>query len=235
MKLNKPLFPAFLLLILLPFACVPPSNEVPVDVRIDFSKKQQQKVYDYQDQGQTDSLIAYFHNQDPTLRYLAVSAFASIKDSTAVDSIVPLLNDRVEDVRIAAAYALGQIGHASAERHLINAFQRYDTAGVARNFNAAILEAVGKCGSKNSLGSLAGISTYTPKDTVLLTGQAWGIYRFALRGITSPEGTALMVKYATNHQYPAQVRFVAANYLMRARNIDLSGADNELAPAIARE
>lgn len=235
MKLNKPLFPAFLLLILLPFACVPPSNEVPVDVRIDFSKKQQQKVYDYQDQGQTDSLIAYFHNQDPTLRYLAVSAFASIKDSAAVDSIVPLLNDRVEDVRIAAAYALGQIGHASAERHLINAFQRYDTAGVARNFNAAILEAVGKCGSKNSLGSLAGISTYTPKDTVLLTGQAWGIYRFALRGITSPEGTALMLKYATNHQYPAQVRFVAANYLMRARNIDLSGADNELAPAIARE
>ncbi len=235
MNLNKLLSPAFLMLILVPFSCVPPSNEVPTEVRIDFSKKQQQKVYDYQDQGQTDSLVAYFRNSDPTLRYLAVAAFASLKDSAAIDSIVPLLNDRVEDVRIAAAYALGQIGHASAERHLINAFQRYDTAGIAKNFNAAILEAVGKCGSKNSLGSLAGISTYTPKDTALLTGQAWGIYRFALRGITSPEGTEMMLKYATNHRYPVQVRFVAANYLMRARNIDLSSADNEIAPAIARE
>ena len=235
MNLNKLFYPACVLLILQAFACVPPSSQVSTVVQVDFSNKEQQKVYDFQDQGQVDSLLPYFRHPDPTFRYLAVSAFASLQDSTAIDSIVPLLNDPVEDVRIAATYALGQIGHRAAERHLINAFQRYDTAGVARNFNASILEAIGKCGSKSSLASLAGISTYTPKDTALLTGQAWGIYRFALRGITSSEGTALMLKYATSHQYPVQVRFVAANYLMRATNIDLLNADTDLAPAIARE
>lgn len=235
MHLNKLLIPAILSFWVLPFSCVPPTDEVPTNVRVDFNDKQQQQLYDYQDQGITDSLILFFRHKDPTLRYLAVSAFASIKDSSAIDSIVPLLNDRVEDVRTAAAYALGQIGNGAAERHLVNAFQRYDTAGVVRNFNAAILEAIGKCCTRNSLESLVNISTYTPKDTILLTGQAWGVYRFALRDITSPQGTALMLKYATNHQYPVQVRFVAANYLMRAKNIDLSTADAELAPAIARD
>lgn len=235
MNSNKLLYLATLVILCLSNACVPPSNEMPSEVHVDFTNALQQKVYNFQDQGQIDSLIPYFRHPDPTLRYLSVMAFASLKDSTVIDSLVPLLNDRVEDVRIAAAYSLGQIGHRAAEQHLINSFQRYDTAGVAKNFNAAILEAVGKCGSKNTLASLVGISTYTPRDTVLLAGQAWGIYRFALRGITSEEGTALMLKYATSSQYPEVVRFVAANYLMRADNINLNNADTDIAAAIARE
>ncbi|MCB0644794.1 MAG: peptidylprolyl isomerase, partial [Phaeodactylibacter sp.] len=69
----------------------------------------------------------------------------------------------------------------------------------------------------------------------LLEGQAWGIYRFALRGITAASGTARMLELATDQTIPNQVRFIAANYLYRARNIDLSGADSQLVQALARE
>ncbi|GIV30729.1 MAG: hypothetical protein KatS3mg029_0080 [Saprospiraceae bacterium] len=217
------------------WSCVPPTEEVLTEVRIDFTDPLQQKVYDFQDRGLSDSLYPYFRHANPTLRYLAVMAFASLRDSAAVDSLIPVLRDPVEAVRIGAAYALGQIGSARAEQPLTEAFQRFDTAGVARYFNAAILEAIGKCGGRRSLDAMATVSTYQPTDTVLLEGQCWGIYRFALRGLTLPEGTSRMLKYATSGQYPPSVRFIAANYLMRAKDIDLGGADIQLAPALPRE
>jgi cyclophilin family peptidyl-prolyl cis-trans isomerase len=66
-------------------------------------------------------------------------------------------------------------------------------------------------------------------DTALLEGQAWGIYRFALRDIVSEEGTGRMVKFLGDAGYPESVQFIAANYLMRAKNIKL---DSLAAPLI---
>ncbi len=215
--------------------CVPPSEGEQADVHLDFTNPIYQSLYDLQDRGMTDSLVHYFRQKDPTLRYIAALAFASIKDSLAIDSLTGLLYDPVDEVRIAAAYALGQIGNPKAQQPLLDAFDRYDTTGVSRYFNSAILEAIGKCGSPNLLESLASISTYRLSDTLLMEGQAWGIYRFALRDIVSPLGTTKMMDFATNSKYPADVRFIAANYLARAKNIELLKGDSLIAPAIARE
>lgn len=216
------------------FQCVPPSDDHLREVFIDFSNPRIQNLYDLQDRGLSDSLFHYFRNENPTYRYLSAMAFASIKDTTAVDSLVPLLSDPVEEVRVAAAYSLGQIGSPAAEKYLLEKFDRYDDSGVSRYFNAAILEAIGKCGSERLLDPLATISTYRNEDTILLEGQAWGIYRYALRNMTSEEGTAKMLDFATKLRTPPSVRFIAANYLSRA-DIDLTDKDEQLAPALPRE
>ena len=215
--------------------CVPPTEEKLADVHVDFTNPNLQRLYDLQDKGMTDSLFHYFRHKDPTFRYMAGLAFASIKDTMAIDSMFGLLHDPVDEVRVAAAYALGQIGNARAEQHLLDVFDRYDTTGVSKYFNSAILEAIGKCGSENLLGALAAISTYRLTDTLLMEGQAWGIYRYGLRDIVSPEGTAKMMDFATGSRYPASVRFIGANYLSRTKNIELVNGDSLIAPAIARE
>jgi len=65
-------------------------------------------------------------------------------------------------------------------------------------------------------------STYKIEDDQLLLGQARGIYRFALRGITSEKGTDRMAEIVINTAFPIEARVMAANYLFRARDINLT-------------
>jgi cyclophilin family peptidyl-prolyl cis-trans isomerase len=215
--------------------CVPPSEEKAMGVHLDFTNPTYQAIYDLKDRGQTDSLLSYFKSKDATLRYMAVIAFASIKDNAAIDSLAYMLGDPEEEIRIAAAYALGQIGDKKAEPLLLKGFDRSDTVGISKNINAAIMEAIGKCGTKKMLEALTTISSYRLTDTTLLEGQAWGIYRFGLRDSVSVAGTAKMMEFATNSKYPNSVRFIGANYLSRIKNIELEKADSLLAPALARD
>lgn len=196
-------------------ACVPPSQEIKTEVTLNWKDPVFQQIKEMEYQSEKDSLYAYFTHQDPTYRYLAAMAFASIQDSTALDSLALLLKDPVDEVRAAAAFAIGQTRSLLGEALLTDAFSRTDTAGDFRLANQAILEAIGKCGSPEMLDALVSISTYTPTDTLLLEGQSWGIYRYALREITTQGGTALLLKYATDPAYPPTVRFIAGHYLGR--------------------
>lgn len=221
-----------ILLLSLPFfqGCVPPSEEVPTEINVLISDPLFRKIHDFQDRQLRDSLYPFFRHEDPTYRYLAAMAFASIRDAGSNDSLALLLNDPSDEVRAAAAYAIGQAGDASGEPLLLRAFEREDTSGMYWMANRAILEAIGKCGTEENLRALSTISTYRPTDTLLLEGQAWGIYRYALRDITLPEGTARMLAMATDKKYPEYVRLIAANYLSRARNIQI---DSTEAPGLA--
>ena len=216
-------------------ACVMPEKREQADINIDLKDQTYRKIIDFQDRQLTDSLLPYFQEEDPVYRYGAAMAFGSIKDEAAVDALGELLDDGAEEVAIAAAYAIGQIGDASGEKYLIRAFDRYDTVGISDNYNRAILEAVGKCGTEESLEAMSSIKTYQPKDTALLEGQAWSIYRFALRQMTTDAGTKLMLQYASNKAYPEQVRFIAANYLARAQGITLDSLSSPLVEAIGKE
>jgi len=186
-----------LLLLFLCFAvsCVPPKDVVLTEVRLDYNDKDLQAIYDFQNKGQSDSLYTFFEYKDPTYRYATAMAFGSTKDVKGIAQLQSLLRDTVEDVRVAAAYALGQIGDESATQILIANFEQQksqDTLKLFRKSNAAILEAVGKCGSKNDLKLIATVRSYLPTDTMLLEGQAYSIYRFATRGIPVNDGTQRM-------------------------------------------
>lgn len=208
--------------------CLPAKEEILTTVDFDLYQPQFQKFYDLQDRQLTDSLVASFEHRDPSYRYAAALAMASIKDSTEVNSLARLLEDDIEEVRVAAAYAMGQLGTAKGEKWLIKAFQQYDSAGIHHQFNSTILEAVGKCGSKQTLKFLSTTKAYDKADTLLLEGQSRGIYQFALRGITTSESTERMANFLIEKGYPSEVRMMAANYFYRAKRINLDSFINPL-------
>lgn len=212
-------------------SCIPYEEEQLTDIELNLQDSTLQRLYTFQDEQVSDSLIAFFRHKDPTYRYASALAFGSIKANTALDSLLILLKDPIEEVRVAAAYAIGQIGESRTEDQLIGAFEQGDTAKLYNKANRAILEAVGKSASEKYLSALANISTYQATDTTLLEGQAWGLYRYALRDLTSPEGTARMIELVTKNKYPTSVRVIAANYLYRAKNITI---DSLVVPTIAQ-
>ena len=224
------------ILFTLQWGCVPPNEEIITDIRLEVENPTFQKIATFQDQQLADSLYPYFHHRDPSYRYLAARAFASIRTPRAADSLATLLNDPIDRVRAAAAYAIGQSGDEGAEQFLLRAFARQDTAGAFLAANRAILEAMGRIGSEDNLKAIATVSTYQPTDTALLQGQAYGIYQYARRGITLPEGTTRMMELMSNQRYPAEVRMIAANYLMRAEGIELEEtAGKKIAEALQQE
>jgi cyclophilin family peptidyl-prolyl cis-trans isomerase/HEAT repeat protein len=217
------------------FECVPFEEKVITEVNVDTNDPIFRKIRDFQDKNMVDSLFKYFRHEDPTYRYLAAFAFGTIQDSTALDSLAKLLTDRIELVRTAAAFAIGQTGTQKGELLLMQAFDQKDTAGFYKKSNAAILEGIGKCGTDGMLENLTGITTYKPTDTILLEGQAYGIYRFGLRKKSTEDGTRLMVKYASNDAYPQSVRLIAANYLYRTADLKLEPYADVLVTAFTKE
>ncbi len=208
------------------YSCVPVQEEVITEVELTTSDQTLQKIYDFQDKGTVDSLYTYFSHPNPGYRYASAMAFASIQDSFALKRLDPLLRDPNEDVRIAAAYAIGQIGHKSGEALLINNFAR-DTLHQWDNYNKAVLEAVGKIGSKKALGFMSQIGDYKLTDTLLLLGQAQSIYRFGLRKIIDPKGTQRMIDFIDNSKVPQSVMLYAAHYLSRATYDPLSDENRQ--------
>lgn len=212
--------------------CVPPSNEVITDINLSISDPIYQKLYDHQDRQEVDSILEYFNHANPAYRLAAVNAFASIQGNAGLDSLVEKLHDPILEVRTAAAYALGQMGIKESVDPLMNAFINKDTVDVDNKFNATILEAVGKTGNKSLLNAIASVESYRKTDTLLLLGQARAIYRFALRDITSQKGTDRMVNVVHDTAYPTEVRVLAASYLSRAKEIDISKSKFRVAEAM---
>ncbi|MEM6321886.1 MAG: peptidylprolyl isomerase [Bacteroidota bacterium] len=227
---------SFILFIVLGLTqCVPPEEVVLTEVTRDLKDSTLQQIIVYQDEQATPELIDFFDDKDPSYRYAAAMAFGSIKDEAVLDSLAILLKDPIQEVRVAAAYAIGQIGAERGANYLMDAFEQYDTARQYLKSNSTILEAVGKCGPKSTLDLLSSISTYKVTDTLLLEGQAWGIYRYALRGITSQEGTSKMLSFVNNELYPSSVRMIGANYLARSQNIDITENVQAIGETLARE
>ena len=106
--MKKLLFYSLLLVFLA--QCMPVQEEKLTDINYDLKDPILQKLYNFQDQRLTDSLLPFFQHKDPTYRYVAANAFASARNKKALQGLVTLLKDEVEEVRIAAAYAIGQIG-----------------------------------------------------------------------------------------------------------------------------
>lgn len=212
-----------LLVLLSIFACTPPElsqKEIQKgEVNIDLRNREVQQVYRLRDQHKTDSLVMLLQSKEATLRYLAALSFASVRDTLAIAPLAVLLADPVEDVRLATAFALGQMGHRKCEKSLIEAFMSGDSTSEHQMFNALVLEAVGKCGTVATLKNIASVTTYKPSDTLLMLGQCRAVFRFSQRKIIDPLGTARMVSVAANERMPAPARMVAAQYLARARDV----------------
>ena len=203
-------------------SCVPEVKKQKTNVILNHKNSDFKKIYDYISLHQVDSLIPYLNHEDPTFRYLVANGFASLNAERYYDSLFMMMNDPIIDVKSAAAYALGQQYDETLARELISNFKSKDTLSIDNLLNANILESTGKIGDLKYLEALSSVKTYRKTDTLLLLGQTRGIYRYALRGITSESGTKLMVDYVTDNSIPEEVRLIAAHYLSRSKDIDIT-------------
>ncbi len=218
------------------YSCMPPTEEVVADVEIDITDETAQQLYNLKDERKTDMLIEFLDSANPNYRYIATDAFGSVRDEAALQPLQNLLiSDPVEEVRAAAAYAIGQIGASQSTDDLVAAFAYQDTVTMNNTVRMQILEAVGKVGNHKHLKQIATVSTYTSQDDLLLLGQARAIYRFGLRGIVATEGTERMVRLLTDKTVPQETRLMAAHYLQRVRDADITGHQISLANMMSVE
>lgn len=73
------------------------------------------RIADFQDKRLSDSLYLYFDHSAAEYRKAAVLAFASVRDTLAINALNKVMvHDSHADVRRAAAFALGQLGNTRA-------------------------------------------------------------------------------------------------------------------------
>ncbi len=226
----------YFIAVLFVVGCVPPTYQASKTVKIDLSNPDVRRILDYRTAESIDSIIAYFDNENATLRYLAVESFASIKAPAHLTPIRDLLEDSSSEVKAMAAYALGQQGQSSVVEDLVGAFRGKDTISVSNAPNGMILESIGKVDDGTRyLKFLAEQNQYRTTDTLLLTGQAKAIYRYGLRGTVIPEGTKKMVEMVLDIDVPHQARLYAVHYLARAKGINIKEIQFQLANQFVKE
>lgn len=175
-------------------------------------------IADLQDRRLPDSLYPYFTHKDATYRREAVLAFGSIQESSAVGRIgALLLKDGDPSVRKAAAFALGQTQHPSAESMLLDALEKENTAEVT----AKILEAYGKTTGEWDLDPDAFLS-----DSLTAAGLGWSIYRAGLRGKAGPAAVEV-AKELLNNRHTEATRMGAAHFFARGAR-DFGAVENML-------
>lgn len=126
------------------------------------------------------SLFNYLEHKESNVRRRAVVALGNIQDTSAIDPLLPLLEDKTRSVRAAAAFALGQIGSSRSETALSERLRREtDESPIVQ-----LLQALGKSGTAKSLDDIVAFGL--PKKMLPLKGdQVLSIARFGLRNIKS--------------------------------------------------
>lgn len=204
-----------LCVLLLAVACDQQTNDYnKISTKNKFSDQVFLQIAELQDRRDTDSLIKFFDNDKPQYREAAALAFGSVQDSEAVGHLSRLLRDANVDVRIAAIYALGQIGSDSAQNSLLYSLHLEDTI-VARK---EVLTALGKCITIENYEQLI---AFQPEDSLEMEGQSWGLYRAAIRGVITAKTIERAVQFLDPHQ-TFQTRLGAAHLLARTTSADIS-------------
>jgi cyclophilin family peptidyl-prolyl cis-trans isomerase/HEAT repeat protein len=125
----------------------------------------------------------------------------SVQDTTAIDTL-----GRIEtpdlDARINAAFSLGQMYNQRAKYWLT-----FAKLGNEPRVQREISEALGKVVKKEGLSE--------PSDTAALRGNAWGIYRAGLRGITDSATINFAASILSNKQPGRDARLGAAHFFSR--------------------
>ena len=195
-------------------------NTSPAEKNI-FSDQTLRRIYTLQNERNTNELLVFLKDKNPVYRRAAVTAFASVQDPGAVETLVGLLSDENEKVRAATAYSLGQCKSKNAESYLVKAYSNEKSGIVKRS----ILEALGKCGTV--FGQDFVVSLPGEKSKEILEGQALGIYRYTLKNVYSPRGTELAFELL-KQTVSSDARLIAAHYLTRTRTLDLTSYTSRL-------
>jgi len=151
-----------------------------------FSDPVIREIHDLADHRDTVSMFRFLRDTNPNYQGEALICMGSIQSVGMIDSIAPVMDSEMNGVRMAAAFALGQTYHNKAVPIILSALEK-DTVKLVRGM---LFDALGKTGDESHLQWLAKVEA----DYQEAEGQAQGILRFALRGMTLPEGNVRMLE-----------------------------------------
>lgn len=183
-----------------------------------FEDETMRTIATLQDERNAKALLPYLAKDvDHDHRMAAITAFGSVQDTASVPALMELLDDGEQDIRIHAAYALGQTRYGGAEDGLLKAVEKEPSPAV----KAELIEALGKCGGRRTMNWL-NKAEYGATDSLLAEAQAWAWFQLGNRRITSDTATIKALKLLDHETMPVTVRIAASAYLARARGIDLT-------------
>lgn len=185
------------------------------------------RIAQLQDERNAKGLLPFLKAKDPLHREKAALAYASLQDTMAIPYLLQATQTD-EDVRVrrAAAYALGQIGSASARQGLMLALNNeLDFEG-----KVIMLEALGKCADSITLQFL---QQFSPTQLELVRGKLKGLYRAHLSG-WSDSVTLRICREELRQNRDAESNFYAIHTLLRSKDRKLN-TDTILARQFASE
>lgn len=165
------------------------------------------KITELRCQENSAGLVSYFRNQPAIYTRATAMALASMRDSMAATSVASLLHETDREVRMSALFALGQIGHCTAERSLIDFFETANGS----DLKAASMEAMGKCGGEESLRLLDTLSI-PHSDVVMVSGHCRAMVWLASRGMHSLGFAQKAMEYLGDSTIHEKARMLAAEY-----------------------
>lgn len=165
------------------------------------------KIYELRCEENSAELINFFSDNLPQYRKAAVLALGSMRDSMATVAAASLLSDEDLDVREAAVFAVGQIGHIAGQRYLLDFLKKDNEPSV----RAAVLEALGKCGGTKALEAIERVRILH-SETELVLGEIKGFCFLAKRGIFSVNGTQKAINILCDTTLHEKIRSVASEY-----------------------
>ncbi len=174
-----------------------------------FSNKTVREIYHLKDQRDTERLLTFLSDQSIIYRKEAALAFGSVQDSDALPQLHPLLKDSAEEVRIAAAFAIGQTASPSSLPYLVSALEEENSAPVKQQ----IYKAAGKC-AKNPKDLNIFLSALK-KDTCCADAQLWGLYYAGLKKVFSGGHSEMDFIINTLKGNNIEAKLAASAYLAR--------------------
>ena len=119
-----------------------------------------QEVVKYQNLRDAETLSSYFANEDPDIRARAAFAMASVQDSSVLQDLVALLNDKDEHVRMDAAFAIRQSYGRVEPGLLIDYFNKEESLRV----KAMLLTSIGFNGNREDYDRVMSMSVSEPLE-----------------------------------------------------------------------
>lgn len=176
------------------------------------------------DQRDVVAVIPFLKSRDYELRLFAFQQCASLNDTSLYPLLFSALNDTTE-IRLAAAFALGQQGDTSLYNTLNISYQTENDIMV----KGALLQAMAKNLPLAEQTNLLNTINAAPCEIAPL----WAAFRALQSGLkdTSLIDKALSDLFCTNKD----ARLAAANYLSRAPGIDLTQSFHSLVKSYQNE
>jgi len=155
---------------------------------------------------------------DPLVRWTAACALASVQEPRFRTELFTLLRDDTEGIRRCAAYGIGLLGTDDKDgaSALLDALGRE----VNRDVRIALLEAIGRTGSRSDLEQLL---RRAERDSLLDVGFALALFHFGRRRITHPAAAPIIKELIDDTA--EETATIAALAVGASRNIGGWGLD----------